>query len=139
MTARRGAVDPPTGGGAGAPTGGGAAGAVARPPRANRLDRVRPRRLDDSLLAASVPDSPPDAEGKRALFSASGAASSPPAFGSVTVECSACGERTVLAAGQALRAAVPSVHLPLLRRDYPSWMRCPACGLRTWVRLAIQL
>jgi hypothetical protein len=35
--------------------------------------------------------------------------------------------------------ALPSVHLPMIRRDHPSWMRCPACGKRTWVKIVITL
>jgi hypothetical protein len=35
--------------------------------------------------------------------------------------------------------ALPSVHLPLVRRGHPSWMRCPACARRTWVRLGLRL
>jgi hypothetical protein len=94
------------------------------------LDRVRPRTLDDDLRAPLAGE-PLDSEGKRALFSSSSPA---PARGAVTVECSSCGTESVLTAAQWLRAAVPSVHLPLVKRQYPSWMRCPACRRRTWVK-----
>jgi hypothetical protein len=95
----------------------------------------------------------PDAEGKRALFSAVGAAGRP-GVGAALVECSRCGARTVLAPAQAVRAAIPSLHLALrighrddvrvlgfrrLRRDYPTYMRCPACRRLTWVRFTLQV
>ena len=98
------------------------------------FDRLRPRTPEATQLGEY--DAPHDTAGKRALFSA---ADAPPAAGSVSVECSRCAEHTVLSLAQALRASVPSLHLPMLRRDYPSWMRCPACGRRTWVRLSVHL
>jgi predicted RNA-binding Zn-ribbon protein involved in translation (DUF1610 family) len=92
-----------------------------------------------------------DAEGKRALFSSS-AAVAVPGMGSALIECSRCGERTVLRLGQALRAALPSLHLgvrvghgeevltvSVTRREYPTYMRCPACGRPSWVRFTVQL
>jgi uncharacterized protein with PIN domain len=96
------------------------------------FDRLRPRgEVEQEVREQSGPTGMIDAEGKRALFSQTAAA---PAFGAVTVECSSCGAETVMTAAQWVRAAVPSLHLPLLRRRYPSLMRCPACGTRTWVR-----
>lgn len=54
----------------------------------------------------------------------------------LVVECSACLSRTQVSPFEVARAALPfSLHLPLVRR-YHSFMRCPACGRRTWVRLA---
>jgi predicted RNA-binding Zn-ribbon protein involved in translation (DUF1610 family) len=117
----------------------------------SRFDRVRPRPPRASTAPQSIIDTPRDAEGKRALFS-SGAEGAAPAGGSVSVECSSCGETTVLSPAQAVRAALPSLHLGfavgrrgasttlgLTRRPYPSWMRCPACGRRTWVRVTLQV
>ncbi len=46
---------------------------------------------------------------------------------------------TALTPWQAVLAAVPSLHLPIVRKSYPSWMRCPACRKRTWVRVAVRL
>jgi uncharacterized protein with PIN domain len=60
-------------------------------------------------------------------------------MGSVTVECSGCAATSVLSARQAIRAVVPSLHLPLLHGRYSSWLRCPACGRRRWVRLRVRL
>jgi hypothetical protein len=92
-----------------------------------------------------------DAQGKRALFS-SAAETASPGVGSALIECSRCDERTVLGLAQALRAALPSLHLGLrigrgddvrtvtmLRHDYPTYMRCPACGRPSWVRFTLQI
>jgi uncharacterized protein with PIN domain len=100
------------------------------------LDRVRPR----------TPEAPPstaatelrDQDGKRALFSLTAETKST-AFGSVTIACASCGEESVLTPLQAVRATLPSVHLPLLRRNHPSYLRCPACGKFSWTRLSVQL
>ncbi len=99
------------------------------------FDRVRPRTPTAAGEAPQVGDH--DREGKRALFSAGAPPTS--AFGSVGVECSSCRQTSVLSMSQAARAALPSVHLPVLRRRYPSWVRCPVCKRHTWARLTIRL
>jgi predicted RNA-binding Zn-ribbon protein involved in translation (DUF1610 family) len=106
----------------------------------DRLPR-RPPPVVDGRRPPADADEPIDQAGKRALFSAVPAAAegSEPAFGAVTFHCSACGAATVQPAIQALRSLVPSLHLPILRRRYPSWARCPACGKRTWLRLSVRL
>jgi hypothetical protein len=45
---------------------------------------------------------------------------------------------TVVTPRQALRAAVPSRHQLLVKRDHPSWLRCPACGRWTWARVGLR-
>jgi hypothetical protein len=104
-----------------------------RPPG---LDRLRPRNAPDSDPAPVESGGVPDADGKRALFSAQ-EQSAP--LGAVTVACSRCGERTVVSARRALGLLVPSVHLPLLRPAPWSYLRCPACHRLAWVELTIQL
>ena len=112
------------------------------------FDRVRPR---SGPSAASPLSAAVDAEGKRALFSSSVDAALP-GIGSALVECSRCGERTVLSPMRALRASIPSLHLALRvghgddvhtigvgDRDYPSYMRCPACNRPSWVRFTWQV
>lgn len=111
------------------------------------FDRVRPR--TPRAKRTPVP-APHDAEGKRALFSATGAQDRP-GVGSALVECSRCNERTVLPPGRAIRTLLPSLHLAFRvghgedvnvlgsRRTYPSLMRCPACGRLSWVRFTVQL
>jgi hypothetical protein len=109
------------------------------------FDRLRPR--------VGAPESPSayDAEGKRALFSSSEAER--PAGGCLVVDCSRCEQRTVLTAMGALRASFPALHLSigigrggqettfglLPRRHYGSWLRCPACGHGSWVRVTVRL
>lgn len=115
------------------------------------FDRVRPRSPRPSGPLPSATTTGHDVEGKRALFSSS-AEVAVPGMGSALVECSRCNERTVLRLGQALRAALPSLHLGLrighgddvrtlsvVKRDYPTYMRCPACGRPSWVRFTVQL
>ena len=97
------------------------------------FDRLRPRSV---VADASVVPVQTDNEGKRALFSTS---EPKPAFGSVTVECSSCGETSVLSPTQAGRLLLTTVHVPGLRRHHISWVRCPACGKRSWSRLKLQV
>lgn len=105
---------------------------------AQGLDRVRPRTIDLTGDIATAPTEIRDADGKRALFSTT-VQPSAPAFGSVTVECAACGASSALSARQAVKTALPSFHLPFVRRDHPSWMRCPACNKYAWTRVSIHL
>lgn len=77
-----------------------------------------------------------DPDGRSALYSVS---TQPPAPGAVTVTCSDCLETTAVSPRRLAALALPSVHLPLIRKDHPSWMRCPACGKRTWVKVVITL
>ena len=104
-----------------------------RPPG---LDRLRPRVAPAADPAPVGSAGVPDADGKRALFSAE-EPSAP--LGAVTVACSRCGERTVVSARRALGLLVPSLHLPLLRPAPWSYLRCPACRRLAWVELTIQL
>ncbi|MCU0284669.1 MAG: hypothetical protein MUD13_12390 [Candidatus Nanopelagicales bacterium] len=90
------------------------------------FDRVRTRAADGRTGA------PVDVQGKSALFSGSVVT---PSLGSVAITCSVCQNATVVPYAQAVRLALPSVHLPIIRRGYPSWMRCPACGERHWVQV----
>ena len=126
------------------------------PSRASRFDRVRVRAGDAEpghpLPPASGAAASRDAEGKRALFSATGPDADVPSVGAVTVDCSRCGERTVMSPTAAARAALPSFLLSVtigrgdrestlgfLRRDHGAFMRCPACGRGSWTRLTIRL
>ena len=89
------------------------------------FDRVRAR-TQPEVSSASV-----DVQGKAALFS--GAASAP-SLGSVAISCSRCHNATIVSYARAARLSLPSLYVPL-RREYPTWMRCPACDERRWVRL----
>jgi hypothetical protein len=94
------------------------------------FDRIRPR-TDGDVGAPR-----PDPQGRQALFSES---PDVPAMGAITVTCSSCGQTTALTLRRAALQALPSVHLPLLRKGHPSLMRCPACRKLTWVRLGVQV
>jgi hypothetical protein len=105
------------------------------------FDRLRPRSGATPKPAAngSAPGPRPDREGKRALFSVESPVASPPvARGALQMTCSGCGSISALSPRQAIQAALPSVHLPVLRRKYPSWMRCPACQKHQWVRVELR-
>jgi predicted RNA-binding Zn-ribbon protein involved in translation (DUF1610 family) len=84
-------------------------------------------------------DAPRDHDGRRALFTAETEAPELASTGSVVISCGNCGEDSVLSATAALRHALPSLHLPFLKRKNGSWMHCPACGKHTWVSVQIQL
>jgi hypothetical protein len=83
-------------------------------------------------------DLPPDHDpmGKMALFSSQ----APPApTGTLLIDCSSCHRETPVSTIQLVRSAFPfSLHLPFIRR-YHSFMRCPACGRHTWVRIRWQV
>lgn len=79
-----------------------------------------------------------DRDGKQALFSNQAPPLGVLPLGALTVSCSSCRVTTTVTLARALLSAVPSVHLYLVRRSYPSWMRCPACHHRTWVRLSLR-
>ncbi len=93
------------------------------------FDRLRPRRTGPA-------SAPADPLGRRALYSV---AEQAPALGAVTIDCSSCGQSSVVTPRALVALALPSVHLPLVRRGHSSWMRCPACRRRTWVRVGLRL
>ena len=124
------------------------------PPRRGGFDRLRTR------AGAAEPGHPlppatsvgRDAEGKRALFSATDPEADVPAVGAVFIDCSRCGERTQMSPVAAAWAAFPSLLLSvtigrgerestlgLIRKDHGAFMRCPACGRGSWTRLTIRL
>lgn len=99
------------------------------------FDRLRRRRIGAAAVPGRVAPIR-DSEGRRALFSPIEARLP---LGGVSMHCSSCGQPSALTVSQALRAMVPSVHLPLLKRAHPSWMRCPSCHRRTWVTLSLRI
>jgi len=78
-----------------------------------------------------------DPLGTRALYSQPQI--EPPAFGSVSVDCSRCQRTSIVGISRAARLLVGSLTLPMIRGDYPTLLRCPACDRRAWVRLSIRL
>lgn len=72
---------------------------------------------------------PPEADGKRALFSAG-----EPVAAHVIVECSRCGVTSRIdPLDAALRVLSLSLWIP--GRSYSRRLRCPHCRRRSWVRL----
>ena len=124
------------------------------PPRANGFDRLRVR-AGEAEPGHPIPPSSAvgrDAEGKRALFSATDPEADVPSVGAVIIDCSRCGERTQMSPVAAVWAAFPSLLLSvtigrgeresnvgLVRREHGAFMRCPACGRGSWTRLTIRL
>ena len=55
--------------------------------------------------------------------------------GTCTIECSSCRDETRVSYLELAALLFPvHFHVPFLRY-HQSWMRCPACGRRTWVRV----
>lgn len=104
--------------------------------RPSGFDRLRSR-VPAPRADRESPGAPRlDPQGRGALFSVSAQA---PAPGAVTLTCSECGQTSAVSPRRFVALALPSVHLPLVRRGHPSWMRCPACRRRTWVKVVITL
>ncbi len=99
------------------------------------FDRLR-RRSPDATADSVSGSAPVDPLGRRALYSV---AEQPPALGAVSVTCSSCEETSVVTPRALVGLALPSLHMPLMGRSHPSWMRCPSCRSRTWVRLGLRL
>jgi hypothetical protein len=77
-----------------------------------------------------------DPEGWSALFSA---APSLRPLGMVTLECSACREETPVTGVELARLAFPFFLVLPPRREHWAFLRCPACGQRTWIRPHLRL
>ena len=121
---------------------------MTTPTRSGGFDRIRPRTPSPDTATAR----PRDAQGKRALFSATEGERDLPGAGSISVECQRCGERTVLSPMGAVRAALPSLLLSvgighgdsewnfgLIARHYGAYLRCPACRRPSWARLSVRV
>lgn len=89
------------------------------------------RQLIEEQLAEHLRQSrEPDPLGKRALFSAGAARQGP--FGTLALECSSCKRESPIRFRDIPRLALPfSITVP---RRYHSYMKCPGCGRRTWMR-----
>lgn len=70
-----------------------------------------------------------DPRGKAALFSKTSRSD-----GSFLIECSDCREVTRVGLLHLLRLALP-VNITIPLRYHHTWLRCPACGQRRWVRI----
>lgn len=70
----------------------------------------------------------PAKEGREALFT-----SGKREPGSVVVECGSCQARTRISITEVAMRLVGTAWIPIRRHAH--WMRCPACGRRTWCRI----
>ncbi len=94
-----------------------------------------PDPMDDLALVADDEPASRDPFGRMALYSSTEPEPDPTQV--LVLECSSCLAETRVSPFGLVRAALPvSVHLPLVKR-YHSFMRCPACGRWTWLRLTI--
>jgi len=100
------------------------------------FDRLRRRSRGARSVDPGAGGRPQDPQGRRSLYSV--AEQRAPA-GAITVACSRCGQTSVATPRQVVGLGLPSLHLPVIKRGHPSWMRCPACGHRSWVRLGLRL
>jgi hypothetical protein len=97
------------------------------------LDPTGKRALFDAPVASAADRiaTGRQAEGKAALFS-----SGPRRPGTVLVECEGCATRTRISLVRlALTFALGTIWAPLLHRDHPQWMVCPACNQRRWCHI----
>lgn len=81
-------------------------------------------------------DELPRVRGRQAFFSSTAPPPDGPDAvrpGTVVVECRACQSRTTVGLFGLAWALTPSIWLPVGR--YNRWMRCDACGRRTWCRI----
>lgn len=70
-----------------------------------------------------------DPEGKVALFSGQ-----PRGSGRFQIECSSCQSHTRSGARTLARLAFP-VNFTVPFKYHHTWLKCPSCGQRTWVRI----
>jgi hypothetical protein len=89
------------------------------------------RKMIDEQLAEHLRQTrEPDPLGKRALFSQGAVRPSP--FGTLALECSSCKRESPVRFRELPRLAMPlTITLP---RRYHTYMKCPGCGRRTWMR-----
>jgi hypothetical protein len=110
--------------------------------RDRNVRRLDPRALADesrsrhpSRASRLIPKER-DPMGRMALYSIE---QKPRATGTLIVECSSCRREKPVTVIELMLAALPfSIHLPVIRR-FHSYMRCPSCGRRTWLRVRWEL
>lgn len=111
--------------------------------RLGGTERPAPKRRNDAraaLFTDAAPAPAPEAASPAAGTSAAGGdRDRERGSGWFVLDCSSCGERTHVGLLGIAWAATPSLHLPLLRRHHPSFMRCPSCNRHRWVTVSIDL
>lgn len=105
-------------------------------PAAPKQQRPKPGTFD-RIRTSDEQRRPTDPLGKQALFSVSESTQSPPSLGSAAVECPKCGTRTVVSLPALVRMSATGVHAPMPKKGHRAWLKCPACGERAWMHVAI--
>lgn len=86
--------------------------------------------IDEQLREHLRQSREPDPLGKRALFSAGAVRHGP--LGTIALECSSCKRESPIRMRDIPKLVFPfTITLP---RRYHSFLRCPGCGRRTWMR-----
>lgn len=88
--------------------------------------------IEEQLAHYSRQAREPDPLGKLALFSAG--ARTQGRFGTLMLECSSCKRESPVRLRELPRLAFP--FWMTAPRRYPAYIKCPACGRRTWLRPA---
>ncbi len=70
-----------------------------------------------------------DPDGKAALFS-----SAPRRAGRFKIQCSSCHDESHVGMSRMVKLAFP-INFTLPFKYHHTWLRCPSCGQRTWVRI----
>lgn len=95
------------------------------------LDRIKaPERRVHQRAQGDAPDT--DQQGRAALFTDRQRREA-----LITVHCSRCEVTSPVAAGTALRSALP-LFLLAPWRDHPVFAVCPACRRRSWLRPGVE-
>lgn len=95
-------------------------------PKPGSFDRIRP---PEPKGATRI-----DPQGKQALFSG---ADNPPSLGNVAVDCAKCHRRSVISLAQMVHLSLPGVHAPVPGKGHRAFMKCPACGKRSWLGVTV--
>ena len=103
-------------------------------PAAPKPQRPKPGTFDRIRAADAEHRRPADPRGKQALFSG---IEQPPSLGSAAVDCEKCGKRTVVSLTQLLKLSATGFHAPLPGRGHRAWLKCPACGERSWMQVTV--
>ncbi len=103
--------------------------------RGHSFDRIRPAKSATDGRPTVVSARADDHQGKRVLFSG---ADQPPSIGSVAVDCPKCNRRSVISVVRLARLALPGVYVPVPGSAHRAWIKCPACGVRSWVSVSLK-
>jgi hypothetical protein len=103
---------------------------MSQAPRGRKAGQKPPRKPDSSGFDERDP------MGRMALFSE--VEPQEPGSQLLWIECSSCLKETPVSPFDLAKATLPfSLHFPVVKR-FHSYMRCPACKKRAWVRVIVR-